>query len=132
MNPLTKREELGFTCSIVLADFHFWQNLNSYISLLEEFLSKRISGKEFETRFYKMHAVDGHVDPEWEELVYVVKNFNLADFEGITALMSELFVACDSFESNCELIDEGDLTEEELRDCVSKILLKIRSRYIDS
>lgn len=58
-----------------------------------------------------MHAVDGHVDPEWEELLYVVRHFNLADFEGVTALMSELFVACDSFESNCELIDEDDLME---------------------
>ena len=79
-----------------------------------------------------MHAVDGHVDPEWKELVHAVRNFNLADFEGITALMSELFVACDSFESNCELIDEDDLTEEELRDCVSKILLKIKSQYINN
>ena len=130
MNPLTKREELGFTCSIVLADFHFWRNLNFYISLVEEFLNKKISGKEFETRFYEMHALDAHADPEWDELVYVIKNFSLADFEGLTALMSELFIACDSFESNYELIDEGDLTEEELRYCVSNILLKIRSRYV--
>lgn len=132
MNLLAKTKELGFKCAIALSDFHFWQNLNSYISLIEEFLNKKISGKEFETRFYEMHSVDGFVDPEWEELVYIVRNFNLADFEGITALMSELFITCDSFESNCELIEEGDLTEEELSDYVAKMLLKIKSRYVNS
>jgi len=47
-------------------------------------------------------------------------------------LMSELFVACDSFESNCKLIDEIDLTEEELRDHVSNILLKIKNQYVNN
>lgn len=46
--------------------------------------------------------------------------------------MSELFVAYDSFEFNCELIDEIDLTEGELRDHISKILLKIKSQYVNS
>ena len=111
MNRLTKTEELGFKCSIVLADFHFWQNLNSYISLMEAFVEKRINGKEFETIFYKMHSIDGYVDPDWEELVCIINNFNLSDFEGLTALMSDLFVNCDSFEADLTLRDETDLTE---------------------
>ena len=132
MNRLTKIEERGFKCSIVLSDFHFWQNLNPYISLMEIFIDKKISGKEFETQFYKMYAVDGRLDPDWEELVYIINNFNLSDFEGITALMSELFINCDSFEANLALRDEGGLTEEELRDYVLDNFLKIKNPYIKS
>ena len=132
MNRLTKIEELGFKCSIVLSDFHFWQNLNSYVSLMEAFIDKKITGKEFEAKFYKMHALDGRLDNDWEELVFIIKNYNLSDFEGIIALMSDLFVNCDSFEANSELRDETDLTEEELRDCVFENFLKIKNRYIKS
>ena len=74
-------------------------------------MEKRINGKEFETRFYKMHSIDGYVDPDWEELVCIINNFNLSDFEGLTALMSDLFVNCDSFEADLTLRDETDLTE---------------------
>ena len=121
MNRLVKIEELGFKCSIILADFHFWQNFNSYMSLMEEFLSKKISGKEFETRFYKIYGLDSYVDLEWEELVYVLSNFNLVDFDGLTNLISDLFVNCDSFEANLVL-----------RDCVYEIFLKIKNRYVKS
>ena len=132
MNRLTKIEELGFKCSIVLSDFHFWQNLNSYVLLMEAFTDKKITGKEFEARFYRMHARDGGLNPDWEELVYIIKNYNLSDFEGITALMSDLFVNCDSFEANLALRDETDLTEEELRNYVFDNFLKIKNRYIKS
>ena len=79
-----------------------------------------------------MHKLDGYIDPQCDEFFHLVSNFKITDFNGLSGLMSELFVACNSFESNCELLEEGDLTEEELRDCVSKIFLKIKSQYVNS
>jgi hypothetical protein len=122
MSRLAKIEELGSKCSLLLSDYHFWKNLNSFILLMEEFLDKKISGKEFETRFYKMHAADGYRIPEWEELLYVIKNFKVIDFEDLTDLISDLLINCDSFEANPALRNEDNLTEEDLRNCVCEIL----------
>ena len=132
MTSLTSNEELGLRCCVLFSDFQFYQQLTSYMLLMEEFLSKKKSGKEFETQFYRMHELNGYVDPQWGKFFHLVSHFKITDFNGLSSLMSELFVTRDSSKSNCELIDEGDLTEEELKDCVSKILLKIKSRYVNS
>ena len=132
MSSLTNKEELGLRCCVLFSDFQFHQHLTSYILLIEEFLSEKKSGKEFETQFYHMHDLDGHVDIQWDEFFDLISNFKITDFNGLSRLMSELFVACDSFESDCELMDEDDITEEELRCRVSEIFFKIKSRYVNS
>ena len=132
MNSLTSNEELGLRGCVLFSDFQFYPHLTSYILLMEEFLIRKKSSKEFETQFCSMDKLDLYVDPQQDEFFYLISNFKITDFNGLSGLMSELFVAYDSFEFNCELIDEIDLTEGELRDHISKILLKIKSQYVNS
>ncbi len=129
MNSLEKINELGLKCNTLLSDCYEWQNIDCYLELIEEFLNRKINGIEFETRFYEIRNSDCQKDGGWEELVYIIDNFKLKQFQGFSSLISKLFTDCDVFEPDPLLREDYEISEEELRNCVKKTLLEIKDRY---
>ena len=68
----------------------------------------------FEIRFYNIHSKDELLNPEWNELVYVLNNFKLINFEGLTNLISELLIDCDVFETDLSLKQDYEIAEKKL------------------
>ena len=64
-----------------------------------------------------------------ESQAIITKNFKLTEIDGFSSLISDLFLDCEAFEADTLLRRYYEISEEELRNCVKKILLEIKDPY---
>ena len=53
-----KRSELGLHCSVLISYFNCFNDLDSYIELIEDFLNYKIDAERFRINFYEMKELD--------------------------------------------------------------------------
>ena len=124
---MKKINELGLKCNTLLSDYYHWQNLSDYTKLLEKFLDKQISNMEFETRFYKLRNLNARKDAKWEDMLYIIDNLKLKQFQGISIIINKLFTDLDVFESDPLLREDYEIDEQELRNFAKDALSKLRT-----
>ena len=71
------RCELGLNCTVLIEDFHYFSNLDSYIELIENFLNYKIDVERFKTNFYEMRRLDCQKEYRWETMLYIIDNLKL-------------------------------------------------------
>jgi len=125
-----RRRELGLECAILIADFHYLINLNSYIKLIENFLDHKIDIEEFDETFCEMRNLDCTRECKWEVMLYIIDNLELKQFQGLSSIISKLFTDLDVFEEDPLLRKDYEINEEELRDFAKEALSKLRN-YCD-
>jgi len=126
-----KRLELGINCAILIYDFHYFSNLDSYIESIENFLNSKIDVDTFETNFYKMRNLDGGKEYRWETMLYIIDHLKLKQFQGLSSVISKLFTDLDVFEPNSLLREDYEIDEQELRYFAEEALSKLKT-YNDS
>ncbi len=129
-----KRRELGLNCMVLILDFHYLSNLDSYIELIENFLNYKIDVDRFHTDFYEMRMLDCEKEYRWENMLYIIDNLKLKQFQGLSSVMSKLFTDLDVFEPDPLLREDYEIDEQELRHFAEEALSKIKTykTYNDS
>ena len=89
-------------------------NLNSYIILISDFLSKKISAKCFEYAYLKLFREEKGTRSE-------------SEFQ----ILNPLFLDVDAFCNDPELMDENDIGEEELRKQCKTALEKLQKLTVN-
>jgi len=79
-----------------------------YVILIEQFLDDNISSKEFERKFIKK------------------RNKDLSTGNNYSKILSKFFIDIDAFCSNTDLFEEGDLTEQDLRESCKRTLAALK------
>lgn len=124
-----KRRELGLECSILISDFYYLNRLNSYIELIESFLNYQIDVEKFERNFYHMNRLDRDKEHKWEDMLYIIDNLKLKQFQGLSSIISKLFTDLDVFEKDPLLREDYEIDEQELRNFAEEALLKMKKYY---
>lgn len=124
-----KRRELGLECSILISDFYYLNRLDSYMELIESFLNYQIDVEEFERNFYHMNRLDRDREHKWEDMLYIIDNLKLKQFQGLSSIISKLFTDLDIFEKDPLLREDYEINEQELRNFVEEALLKMKNYY---
>ena len=111
---------------LLLPDFSYWQSKKSYTQLMEKFINGIIDGQKFEEEFYQIW-----IEPKEysSEEILKIDNEKLIESKGFSTIISNLFTDCDVFEPDPSLREDYEISEVELKDCVKKTLLEIKSRY---
>lgn len=122
-----KRSELGLECAILISDFHYLNNLDSYIELTEEFLNYKINADKFQTNFYEMRRSDCQKEIKWEDMLYIIDNLKLKQFQGLSSVISKLFTDLDVFEPDPLLREDYEIDEQKLRDYAQEALSKMKT-----
>lgn len=91
--------------------------LESYISLISNFITDKISAKEFESRYIELF---GNTHPDMKKM-----DSNLSH------ILGELFIDVDEFCSIEELVEEDDIDEVELKNR-AKIALRNIEKHLQS
>ena len=121
------RRMLGLKCSVLIEDFHYFNNLEFYIKLIESFLNNQIDVQKFKRDFYQMNRLDSNKEKKWEDIIYIIDNLELKQFQGISSIISKLFTTLDVFEEDALLREHYEIDEEELRDFAKEALLKLKN-----
>ncbi|MFK7826485.1 MAG: colicin immunity domain-containing protein [Oligoflexales bacterium] len=121
--------ELGLKCNTLLSDYHHWQNLSDYTKLLEKFLNKQISSTEFETRLYEVRDLNCQKEAKWEDILYIIDNLKLKQFQGLSIIINKLFTDLDVFEADTLLRENYEIDEQELRYFAEETLSKLKTYY---
>ena len=124
-----QRYELGLECSALISDLHYFNNLDFYIELTKSFLDDKIDVKEFETKFCDMRNSDCGKSCRWEDMVYIIDNLKLKQFQDISNVIDKLFTDLDVFEADPLLREDYEIDEEELRNFAEEALSKMKSYY---
>lgn len=75
-----------------------------------------------------MWKVDRDKDYSFEELFNKIEDEKLTELEDLSVLITCLFTDSDVSEPDSTLRKNYEISEEKLRNCVKKILLKIENR----
>ena len=111
-----------------------WYQKNEYLQLIEDFLSFKINGKKFESKFCSM------VEAIEKECLLLTKNYErLKTIElnpisfGFAKWISEIYFCCDELYSDFDKKDPPDFpfakTEEQLRDAVKSLFPEIQKYF---
>ena len=111
-----------------LSDFSYWENKKLYTQLMEKFINGIIDGQTFEEKFYQIWRLNRDKEYITEEILKI-NNEKLIELKGFSTIISNLFTDCDVFEPDPSLREDYEISEVELKDCVKKTLLEIKSRY---
>lgn len=122
-----KEYDLGLKCAVLISDFYYLNNLDSYIELTEEFLEYKISADKFQTNFYEMRRLDNNKEIEWDDMLYIIDNLTLKQFQGLGSVISKLFTDLDVFEPDPSLREDYEIDEQKLRDYAEKALSKMKA-----
>jgi len=134
INYEQNRRELGLHCCVLLEDFHFFNDLDSYIKLIEDFLNYQIDADTFQTNFYEMKSLTCDKEYRWKTMLYIIDNLKLKQFQGLSSILSKLFTDLDVFEPDPLLREYYEIDEDELRYFAKEALSKIKTyrTYNDS
>ena len=122
-----KKFELGLECSVLISDFHYLNNLDSYMELTEEFLEYKISADEFQTNFYKLRNSDCQREIKWDDMLYIIDNLTLKQFQSLDSVISKLFTDLDVFEPDPLFRKDYEIDEQKLRDYAEEALSKMKT-----
>lgn len=114
---------------LLAEDCAFWESRYDYINLLTEFINSKITGQDFETRFYEMFRKDVDKKYNWEQISLRIPEDNeqIIKQNTLNEILSELFTDCDVFEGNPDLWQDGDVSEDELREYARQKLADIKA-----
>jgi len=121
-----ERRNLGLKCAVLILDFHYFNNLDSYIELITKFLNEKINVDEFETKFYKLRDFDCEKTCEWQDMLYIIDNLKLKQFQGISTIIDKLFTDLDVCEPDLLFREDYQISEQELRNFAEDALSKLR------
>ena len=121
-----KRSELGLECAVLISDLYYLNNLDSYIELTEEFLKHKINADKFQTHFYEMREADCQKEIKWEDMLYIIDNLKLKQFQGLDSVISKLFTDLDVFEPDPLLREDYEIDEQKLRDYAEEAVSKMK------
>ena len=121
-----KRRELGLECAVLISDFHYLSHLDSYIELTEEFLEHKISADKFQTIFYKLRNSDCQREAKWDDMLYIIDNLTLKQFQGLDSVISKLFTDLDVFEPDPLSREYYEIDEQTLREYAEEALSKMK------
>ena len=124
-----ERNELGLKYSILISNFHEWQDRYLYVEIMENFLNDTINFEEFDTKFLALWSSNRNKYKSWEEFIYIINNFKLTKFQGFLSLTSKLFTNIEVREPDPLFRNHYQIYENELKICVKKILLEIKNNY---
>jgi hypothetical protein len=127
--------------SVVLENYFYWQNRNSYLELMERFINDKIDVEQFICEFFTMWRVDrdkyhiynlfpDKIREEFPEFPHKINDVELSKIEDFSGLMSKLFTDCDVFEADPAVRKEYEISEEDLRNFVKKAYLEILYKYL--
>ena len=112
---------------LILENFRYWQSKNLYVNLMEKFAKNEIVATEFVEKFFKMWEFDRDRTSNIKDLSYITENFELAKLDKFSDLILIVFNECVVFESDSLIREKYEIDENELKECVKKILLKIKN-----
>jgi Bacterial self-protective colicin-like immunity len=123
---------MNYSNSVLIENLQFWDDRKIYIQLMENFVSEKIDVNQFEREFYRMWQVNLDKNYSLKEVLFRIKDeeLKLTELDYFTDLISELFTDCDVFEPDSRFRNDGEISEEQLRDCVKRALLKMKDRYL--
>lgn len=122
-----ERRDLGLKCAVLISDFHYLNSLDSYIELITKFLNDKINVDEFETEFYKLRNFDCEKDCDWKDMLYIIDNLELKQFQGISTIINKLFTDLDVFEADELFRKDYEIDEQELRNFAKEALSKLKN-----
>lgn len=115
--------------SLILENFKYWESKKIYVHLMKQFINNKITGIEFDNKFFEIWKFDRDRTSNLKDLSYIIKNFELTKLDEFSDLISKLFNDCEVFEPDPLLREDYEIDENELRECVKKTLLKIEHCY---
>ncbi len=121
------RCELGLNCTVLIEDFHYFSNLDSYIELIENFLNYKIDVERFKTNFYEMRRLDCQKEYRWETMLYIIDNLKLKQFQGLSSIISKLLTDLDVFEPDPLSREYYEIDEQTLREYAEEALSKMKA-----
>lgn len=107
-----KRSELGLHCSVLISDFNCFNDLDSYIESIENFLNYKIDAERFRINFYEMKELDCEKEYRWETMLYIIDNLKLKQFQGLSSILSKLSTDLDVFEPDPLLRDDYEINKK--------------------
>ena len=122
-----KDYELGLKCAVLISDFYYLNNLDSYIELTEQFLEHKISADKFQTIFYKLRSSDCQREVKWDDMLYIIDNLTLKQFQGLDSVISKLFTDLDVFEPDPLSREYYEIDEQTLRKYAEEALSKMKA-----
>lgn len=132
MSKFTEESYLGLKCSVLIEDFNYFNNLDFFIELIENFLNYKIDADTFQTNYYEMWRLEGEKEYKWETMLYIIDNdLKVKQFKGVSSIISKLFTDLDAFEPDPLYRDDYEIDEDELRYLTKEALLKLKT-YKDS
>lgn len=114
------REQQNYEC--LLDDFKQWQNKDSYLELIKEFLNKEIAVAQFVKEYFNIWKLDR--DRICIEIPFRIGFKKVKDF---SSLMFDLFIECDMFEADESIRDNSKIGKEGLRSFVKYVILNLRA-----
>ena len=124
-----KELELGLKCAVLISDSYYLKSLYSYIQLTEEFLNYKIDADTFQTHFYEMRRSDCQKEKKikWEDMLYIIDNLKLKQFQGLSSVISKLFTDLDVFEPDPLSRKSYEIDEQKLREYAEEALSKMKT-----
>ena len=122
-----KDYELGLECAALISDFYYLKNLDSYIQLTEKFLNYEINADTFQTHFYEMRRSNCQREVKWDDMLYIIDNLTLKQFQGLDSVISKLFTDLDVFEPDPLSREYYEIDEQKLREYAEEALSKMKT-----
>ena len=105
------KNQLRLNCAILILDFNEWTHRNGYIRIIEGFFNNRINFEEFDKEF--IWSTNNNKDKSWEELLFIINNFKLNEFDDFLLLTSKLFEDMDIVENDPLFRQNYQISEEQ-------------------
>ena len=96
---------------------------------MEDFLTNRISLKEFDREFLSIWSANNDKEESWEEFIFIINNFKLNQFDEFSSLTSKLFEYLDIVETDIFLNQHYQINEEQFKEHIKIILLEMKNKY---
>jgi len=94
---------------------------------MKKFINGEIITTEFVEKFFEMCEFDRDRTLNIKDWSYITENFELAKLDKFSDLILIVFNDCEVFEIDSLIREKYEINENELKECVKKILLKIKN-----
>ena len=117
--------------SLILENFRYWESKNLYVNLMKKFVKNEILATEFVEKFFEIWEFDRDRTSNIKDLSYITENFELAKLDKFSDLILIVFNDCEVFESDSLIREKYEIDENELKECVKKVLFGGRTLLIN-
>jgi len=110
-------------------DYFYWQGRRNYFDLMRDFINNDICVDDFVYEFTTLSSYCAK--QSWTDNKSFNKgNLQLDKFKGFSPFILEISLQCEFFEPDPNVRKDFEVSKEELRILVSKILIEIR-KYLE-